>query len=190
MRRKRENLPKSYGETIVFPDNGTESISLDQPWRELTKKELKERTLQQIRGRGHHMCQVFELIKDHLDWNLLARAQTASDIRSAFTPAAMVYRTTLAVSDEFLLLAVQEKSFPKTLRGRVGFLGRSCANWGRTSPRRSRDLFEEAERLAKTPPPKGRILRQEYYIVCSCSYEGPAFHGACPRCSAKVRSVR
>lgn len=188
MRKNRPTPQKMYGENLGVGRDGADAISVDRPWSTLTKQERRAIELRKIHGRGEHMLQVFRLIKDHLDWSLLANAETTEDIRRAFTPGAMVYRQTIGVSNEFLLSIVHERSFPKTQRGRIEFLGRSCANWGTTSPRTSRDLFEKAKRLEKTPPPKGTILRQEYYIVCSCSYEGPAFHGACPRCSAVIKT--
>src|SRR5579859_1684292 len=150
MRKNPPNSRKVHGKSVTSAFDGTDTIFLDGFLPELEDETPKKRMLNQIHGRGEHMCQVFELMKDHLDWELLANAKTPEDIRRAFGPGAMVYRDTLQVSDEFLLSIVQDKNFPKTVRGRVAFMGSSCANWGRTSPRRSRDLFEEAKRVAKT----------------------------------------
>ncbi len=71
--------------------------------------------------------------------------------------------------------------FPKKAKAQIGFLGDSLAGLGRVAPRTSRDICAE-ERKKK----RHMIIRQDYYIECTCGYEGPAKHGACPGCGARA----
>jgi hypothetical protein len=51
------------------------------------------------------------------------------------------------------------------------------------TPRRSREIC--AEERAKI---RHVIVRREYYIECSCGYEGPARDGACRNCGTRELS--
>ena len=66
--------------------------------------------------------------------------------------------------------------FPKKAKAQIGFLGDSLAGLGRVAPRTSRDICAEGRKK------RHMIIRQDYYIECTCGYEGPAKHGACPGC--------
>jgi len=37
---------------------------------------------------------------------------------------------------------------------------------------------------------KHKIIRQEYYIECTCGYEGPAKDGACQGCGTKELALQ
>ena len=76
-----------------------------------------------------------------------------------------------------ILKVLREPTFPKRRSAQIGFLADSLAARGRVSPRRSRDISAR-ERTKKTH----QIVRRDYYIECTCGYEGPARYGACPGC--------
>jgi hypothetical protein len=59
----------------------------------------------------------------------------------------------------------------------MNFLADSLAARGVRSARRSRDICDQ-ERKKKV----NYIIRQDYYIECTCRYKGPALHGKCPKC--------
>ncbi len=67
--------------------------------------------------------------------------------------------------------------FPRGLKPNETLLADSLAGLGRVCSHRSRDICEK-ERKKKVH----QIIREEYYIECTCGYKGPAFHGMCPKC--------
>ena len=76
-----------------------------------------------------------------------------------------------------ILKIIQERKFPKRREAQFNFLADSLAGLGLISPRRSRDICER-ERNKKV----NYIVRQDYYIECTCRYKGPALHGSCTKC--------
>jgi hypothetical protein len=89
------------------------------------------------------------------------------------------YKSEFAALAGLTLKVLREKKFPKTQETQINFLADSLAGREWISPRRSRDICE-----AERKKPKNYIIRQDFYIECSCSYEGPAYHKACPKCGA------
>lgn len=70
-----------------------------------------------------------------------------------------------------------EKKFPKTEKAQIKFIAESLAGDGKISPRRARDIcLQEKLKVHHV------IIRQEYYIECSCGYRGPAKNGGCQKC--------
>ncbi len=131
----------------------------------------------EIRGRGDHYRQVFGEIWERLQGPLL-KAQTAEEVIQAFTVAASPYPEYFVPTLAPLILKVlHDPKFPKTLEAQVNFLADSLAGRGRVSPRRSRDICS-----AERAKPVHYIVRQDYYIECTCKYKGPALFGKCPRC--------
>ena len=94
-------------------------------------------------------------------------------------------------ANEFLLLKVglfpsvlKDKQFPRQDRNpQERFIADSLAASGQVSIRRSRDLVQRDRTRRKR---RGKILRREFYIECSCTYQGPACKDACPKCGAEV----
>ncbi len=74
-----------------------------------------------------------------------------------------------------------DPKFPKTVKAQIRFIGDSLAALGRVAPRTSRDICAEGRKEERH-----MIIRQDYYIECTCGYEGPAKHGACPGCGARA----
>jgi len=85
-----------------------------------------------------------------------------------------------------ILRVIYEQRFPKRPKAQINFLADSLAGRPNVEPRRSRDICgeERAKEGAKSPH---KILRKEFYIVCSCSYKGPARNDACPKCGAQIQ---
>ncbi len=71
----------------------------------------------------------------------------------------------------------EDPKFPVKVKTQIAFFAESLAGLGRISPRRSRDICAEGRKKKRHT-----IIRQDYYIECTCGYEGPAKHGACPDC--------
>ncbi len=84
-----------------------------------------------------------------------------------------------------ILRVIHEQKFPKRSKAQINFLADSLAGTPNVEPRTSRDICgeERAKERAKSPH---RIIRKEFYIVCSCGYKGPAQNNACPKCRAQI----
>jgi hypothetical protein len=76
----------------------------------------------------------------------------------------------------------REPKFPKTQDAQIRFFADSLAARGIVTTRRSRDICSEERAGQKAA---GHIIRQEYYVECTCGYEGPALNGACRKCGAQ-----
>ena len=131
----------------------------------------------EIRNRGDHYRQVIGEIWKELEGRLL-KAQTVEEVIQAFAGATSPYpeyfMPTLA---PLVLQVLRDLKFPKTQDAQVNFLADSLAGRGLVSPRRSRDICG-----AERAKPLHYIVRQDYYIQCTCNYKGPASYGKCPKC--------
>lgn len=93
-------------------------------------------------------------------------------------------REILLCKPNLLFSALHDKKFPRSNReAQEQFIADSLAALGQVSIRRSRDIVQSARTAEKR---QGKIIRREFYIECSCGYEGPAYHDACPACGANV----
>ena len=85
-----------------------------------------------------------------------------------------------------LILEVKnETTFPKRPELALDYLVDSIAGLGVVKPRRSRDICAQ-DRTRQRRRSHHRIIRYEYYVECSCGYEGPALDHACRRCGAQI----
>lgn len=92
---------------------------------------------------------------------------------------------------QLILITLDDPGFPKRDRvSQIRFLAESISgpslagkdNHGkyRMSIRRSRDI---CVKLHAHPP--FQIIRQEFYVECTCGYQGPALDGACRQCRTR-----
>ena len=136
----------------------------------------------EISGRSYHYRLLFSQIwKDVGD--ALLKAQTEEEVVRAFDPWPS-YKQDFAPISALVLKVLREQKFPKRRKPQINFLADSLAGRGWISPRRSRDICER-ERKKKV----NYIIRQDYYIECTCRYKGPALHGRCPRCGTDRLSL-
>jgi len=113
---------------------------------------------------------------DWIDWTILRRAQTEAEARAAFARVPEYYQRKLLPYWELLVRVLNEPTFPKESRkSQIRYLADSLAASGLVSARRSRDLCLKARKIEPH-----HVLRKEFYIECSCGYEGPALDGGCP----------
>jgi hypothetical protein len=103
----------------------------------------------------------------------LLQASTDEEVVHAFEKAGISYAEEFRRLTPLVLRVLRDNRFPVRRQAQIGFLADSLAGLGRVSPRRSRDICL-AERAKERKRSKHRILRREYYIECSCGYEGPA----------------
>jgi hypothetical protein len=87
-----------------------------------------------------------------------------------------------------ILDVIRERRFPKRARAQIKFLANSLAGRPNVEPRTSRDICAKrlAEEKARSPH---KILRKEYYVECSCGFNGPALNDACRKCGAEIPSL-
>lgn len=79
---------------------------------------------------------------------------------------------------ERMFQIIHDRKFPRVrIKSQIHFLADSMGACGLVTPRRSREIC--AEERAKV---RHEIVRRDFYIECSCGYEGPALNGACQKC--------
>jgi len=109
---------------------------------------------------------------------LFLAARSAEDITRAVQENAPDVSVSLAPHSELILKIVRDPKFPAVRSAsQIHFLADSLGGQGLVKPRRSREIC--AEQRSKV---RHVIVRQEYYIECSCGYKGPALDGACREC--------
>ena len=119
----------------------------------------------------------FEQLWSKLGPRLLA-ARSSEEITMAIRENASDVSVSLAPYSELILQIVRDPKFPAVRStSQIHFLADSLGGQGLVKPRRSREICtEERGRVRHV------IVRQEYYIECSCGYKGPALDGACREC--------
>jgi hypothetical protein len=132
---------------------------------------------------ANDLFNLLEFCKDQIDWGELETAKTEEEAASAFERVPSPYKERLNLWLTAIPEWALEGKFPKTnLERKMHHLADSVAAGGFLSPRRCRDVcLEERKRQAQL----GMILRREFYIECSCGYQGPAKGGGCRQCGTK-----
>jgi hypothetical protein len=131
----------------------------------------------EIVGRADNYRGILSSIWDTVGEPLLQAKSEEGVIKACESEAH--YKPEFAGIAGLIFKVVREKKFPKTRKAQIKFLADSVAGRGWISPRRPRDICE-----AERKKPINHIIRQDFYIECSCGYEGPAYHKACPKCGA------
>jgi len=160
------------------------------------KKSVEKRKENRGRGRPRHIERSILLGQaDHyraalpqywpkLGPRLLA-AQSLEEIVKAVQEDAAGIRGSLVPFSELILKIVRDPKFPRARSiSQIHFLADSLGGQGFVTPRRSREIC--AEERAKI---RHVIIRREYYIECSCGYEGPARDAACRNCGSRELSL-
>ncbi len=126
-------------------------------------------------------------------WNTVAetllRAQTPEEVLKALELAGQYWRNELGPGriPTLILTILRDPKFPKQrVQQQINFLADSLAALGNVSPRRSRDICEQERRKEKEESMGHHIIRREYYVECSCGYQGPALNNACRKCGAEI----
>jgi hypothetical protein len=105
-------------------------------------------------------------------------ARSTEDVRQAIAEHAPGIIGNLAPYLELILRILHDARFPAVRsESQIHFLADSLGGQGLVKPRRSREICaQERGRVRHV------IVRREYYIECSCGYQGPALDGACREC--------
>jgi hypothetical protein len=136
-----------------------------------------------VTGRASNYEHQLSEVWPKLEAPLLA-ARIEDEVTTAFRdhaePHAQEFTPRLA-SD--ILALMSDRKFPKRASPRIKFLARSLAGRPSLSFRTSRDICEKVHVQENLKSPH-RILSREFYIECSCGYQGPARNNACRKCGA------
>ena len=145
------------------------------------------------RGRGRPVKVVASAVRSHADryrtwftriWDelggLLLAAQTEQDVVNAIRKV-IPGNNDLVPLAPLILTVTKDKRFPGRQKARIRFLADSVAGQGLVTPRRSRDICKEQR---KADALRHQILRYEYWIVCSCGYQGLSVGHRCMDCGA------
>jgi hypothetical protein len=132
-----------------------------------------------VLGQADHYRIVLQQFWPKLGPRFLA-AHSANEIVSTVRQEAVgISGSTIQFAD-LILKILRDPKFPRTrAKSQIHFLADSLGGQGFVTPRRSREIC--AEERSKV---KHVIVRREYYIECSCGYEGPARDGACRNCGS------
>lgn len=131
----------------------------------------------EIGGRSYDYRLKFSHIWDVVGDPLL-KAKSEEDVIRSFD-ARPIYQQEFAPIAGLILQVLKDPKFPKRPEPQRNFLADSLAGRGWISPRRSRDICLQ-ERNKK----EDHIIRREYYVECTCGYNGPALDGGCRKCGA------
>lgn len=136
---------------------------------------------EEVLGRAESYRIIFEHLVHDSEAPLL-RARTTEEVISVLKEWPTFLSQFASIAD-VVLQVMQERKFPKTRDAQVKFLADSLAARGEITPRSSRDLCERQRAKEKT---RHHIIRYEFYIACSCGFEGPSLHHSCPKCGAPI----
>jgi len=85
---------------------------------------------------------------------------------------------------ERMFQIIHDPKFPRVrVKSRIHFLADSMGGCGLVTPRRSREIC--AKERAKV---QHVIVRRDFYIECTCGYQGPAVNGVCQGCGTMALS--
>jgi hypothetical protein len=134
----------------------------------------------EIAGRAYQYGLVFTQCWKNIREQVL-KAKTADEITAGFKEAGEQYWSYFVPHrSETIFKIVNDSKFPRRAAAQIRYLADSLAGVELVTPRRSRDIVgEERNRI------RHKIIRQDYYIQCTCGYEGPALKGACQSCGTR-----
>ena len=135
----------------------------------------------EVLGRAENYRRILTQIWDVIGERLI-KAHTEEDVTRALEMQSWHLAEFHPIAG-LILKVVRHKRFPERRQPRINFLADSIAAYGTVSARRSRDICNR-ERSKATKA--HRILRAEYYIVCSCGHKGPSQNHVCPKCKAEI----
>jgi hypothetical protein len=82
------------------------------------------------------------------------------------------------VFSERIFQIIHDPKFPQVrTKSQIRFLADSLGGCGLVTPGRSREICARERKKVRYV-----IIRRDFYIECTCGYEGPALNGACQKC--------
>ena len=162
---------------IEGKDQAAEKIISDQPSQKRGRGRPAKIDPSVVVGSADTYRLWFEQLWSKVGPRLLA-ARSSEEITKAIRENAPDVSLSLAPHSELIFKIVRDPKFPAVRSAsQIHFLADSLGGQGFVTPRRSREIC--AEERSKV---RHVIVRQEYYVECSCGYKGPALDGACREC--------
>jgi hypothetical protein len=135
-------------------------------------------------NRAYGLKLILEVNRKKFDWEQLLAAKSDENLEHVLSGTFDRAKQDLLCRQGLLLSVLRDRQFPKRSReAQEQFIADSLAALGQISIRRSRDIVQRERSAGKK---QGKILRREFYIECSCGYQGPAYQNSCPDCGAAV----
>ncbi len=114
----------------------------------------------------------------------LLAATSAENIAETVRQETPDISANLAPFSPLMLKILRDRRFPQVrTEAQIQFLADSLGAQGIVTPRRSREICAKERNKVKHV-----ILRREFYIECSCGYNGPALDGTCRDCGTAALS--
>lgn len=157
------------------PQNGLDTYSENKKPRGRPRRVRPS----EVYGRALNYRETFSRVWDKLA-DALLKSTSETDVVQVFNRYAAPYAHEFVPLSGIILKAVHHASFPKRREPQIKYLADSLAAYGRVTPRRSREIVAK-ELVKEKVKLTHRIVRREFYIVCSCGYEGPTYRKECPR---------
>jgi hypothetical protein len=113
---------------------------------------------------------------------LLLPAQSPDDVTKAFQEGAKIMNVNVLVPRlaPFIFDIIRDDRFPRArAKAQIKFLADSLGADSVVTARRSREICAEERAVVRHI-----IVRREFYVECTCGYQGPALDGACRKCGA------
>lgn len=134
-----------------------------------------------VRGRADNLNGILHQVWDSL-WPSLSAAQSEEDVINALK-GVREYEGDFKNSVPLIFKLVKDSKLPKRKNAQIHFLADSLGGQGIVTPRRSRDICVKDRAKDKH---RHQIIRYEFFVECSCGYEGHSRNHACPECGAKL----
>lgn len=133
----------------------------------------------EVYGRALGYRTIFDQVWNKLGKPLLKTSSEAKVVKAFKAKAPQHAQEFVPSLVRLIFEVVHHPKFPKRRKPRINYLADSLAALGKVRPKRSREIV--AQELAKERARlKHRVLRREFYIECTCGYQGPAYKGKCP----------
>ncbi len=133
----------------------------------------------EVYGRALGYRTIFDQVWNKLGKRLLKTTSEAKVVEAFEAKAPQHAQEFVPASVGLIFEVVHHPKFPKRRKPQINYLADSLAALGKVRPKRSREIV--AQELARERARlKHRVLRREFFIECTCGYQGPAYKGKCP----------
>lgn len=128
-----------------------------------------------------------ERVRDYpQEWAVRMLAATnEDDLRKTLGDAPFYIQVQFGNIFPLILSILRERKLPKTVPAQLDYLADSLGARGEVSTRRSRDVCGAARAKARHAP-QFKIIRHEFYVECTCGYQGPALNSRCRKCGTEI----
>jgi hypothetical protein len=154
--------------------------ALDMFWPKRVGRPVKV-VASAVRGRADNLNGMLHQVWDSL-WPSLSGAGSEEDVIAALKDA-REYEGDFKTLVPLILKLLKDPKLPKRKDAQIHFFADSLGGLGIVTPRSSRDICAKDRAKDKH---RHHIIRYEFYVECSCGYNGHSMNHACPDCGAAL----